>query len=444
MIDRSQLAQALGRLGPREREILDYSLHRRVPDEDLAQTFDASAEDVARQRTAAIERLSEEMGVQQAADLGHMLKALLEPATWDLLLPVAPPLAEDAKQHTGPDEADAEERPLPTEEDAVQHPAPGEADAEQRPAPGEADAEERSLPREEEAEQRSASVEEEAEERSAPGAEDAEQPPPRRGGRRLAIGIAAAVSLLVPPALVVAALSAHGGGEGEPPKAAASDPRTFTPHAKPVGDSGFSSQAKRANRYPTVHVRGRTALRDRPGGKVKLRIAGKTEFDSPRVLGVVEQRGDWLAVLVPELKNGEVGWIEADAVDRFDSVAVSMRVDLSKRELVVRRGDRAVRRMKIGVGRSTNPTPKGRYAVTDTLRVTDPGSPYDCCALALTGHQTNLPEGWPGGDRLAVHATRDTGGLGQAVSLGCMRADPRDARWMLKAIPLGTPVFVRA
>jgi hypothetical protein len=82
--------------------------------------------------------------------------------------------------------------------------------------------------------------------------------------------------------------------------------------------------------------------------------------------------------------------------------------------------------------------------VTDKLRVSDPGSPYGCCVVALTGHQVKLPEGWPGGDRLAVHATKDTSGLGQAVSLGCMRADPKDARWLLETLPLGTPVFIRA
>jgi lipoprotein-anchoring transpeptidase ErfK/SrfK len=64
--------------------------------------------------------------------------------------------------------------------------------------------------------------------------------------------------------------------------------------------------------------------------------------------------------------------------------------------------------------------------------------------LALTGHQTRLPAGWPGGDRLAVHATHDLGGLGHRVSLGCMRTDPRDTRWLLGRIPLGAPVFVHA
>jgi hypothetical protein len=75
--------------------------------------------------------------------------------------------------------------------------------------------------------------------------------------------------------------------------------------------------------------------------------------------------------------------------------------------------------------------------------VTDPGSVYGCCVLALSGHQTRLPEGWPGGDRLAIHATRDIGGIGHRVSLGCMRARSADGRWLILNVPLGTPVFIR-
>ena len=431
MIDRSQLAEALGRLDPRDREILDCSLHRRVPDRDLGETFGGSTEDVARLRAAAVGRLSEEMGVQRANDLGDMLKALLEPATWDLLASFAPSSAEGVGV------------PTHSEQDLDEHSAGGVEETDRSSTHLEQVAEERSRHGVEVSEQSSTPSEQDPGERLVRGAEDAEEAPAGGAGRRLAIGLAAAVALLGPPALVVAALNAHGNVEGDVSAGAASDARTFKPQPHATGGA-VSSGANGANRYPTVHVRGRTALRDRPGGKVKVRIADRTEFDSPRVLGVVEQRGDWLAVLVPELKNGEVGWIEADAVDRFETLAISMHVDLSERKLVVRRAGKAVRRMKIGVGRSTNPTPKGRYAVTDKLRVSDPGSPYDCCALALTGHQTNLPEGWPGGDRLAVHATRDTTGLGKAVSLGCMRADPGDARWMMSAIPLGAPVFVRA
>jgi hypothetical protein len=183
-------------------------------------------------------------------------------------------------------------------------------------------------------------------------------------------------------------------------------------------------------------------LYKKPGGKPKVRVAARTEWDSPRVLGVVKREGDWLAVLVPELNNGEVGWVRDTDVKRLDTVSWSLHADLSQRRLVVRRDGEDVRSLKVGVGRTDHPTPVGRFAVTDKLRVEDPGSPYGCCVLALTGHQTKLPVGWPGGDRLAVHATLDTSGLGQAVSLGCMRTDPKDARWMLETVPLGAPVFI--
>ena len=64
--------------------------------------------------------------------------------------------------------------------------------------------------------------------------------------------------------------------------------------------------------------------------------------------------------------------------------------------------------------------------------------------LALTGHQTNLPAGWPGGDRLAVHSTTDLASIGQPASLGCLRADATTARWLIETIPLGAPIYIRA
>jgi lipoprotein-anchoring transpeptidase ErfK/SrfK len=121
-----------------------------------------------------------------------------------------------------------------------------------------------------------------------------------------------------------------------------------------------------------------------------------------------------------------------------------MRVDLSRRRLSVERNGETVRRFRIAIGRKGNPTPKGRFSVTDKLRVTDPASPYGCCVLALTGHQTRLPASWPGGDRLAVHATKELSSLGNAASLGCVRVTSAQARWLIRTIPLGTPLFVRA
>jgi lipoprotein-anchoring transpeptidase ErfK/SrfK len=97
----------------------------------------------------------------------------------------------------------------------------------------------------------------------------------------------------------------------------------------------------------------------------------------------------------------------------------------------------------VAVGRVGHETPLGRFAVTDRLRTGRGDSPYGCCALALTGHQTRLPPGWPGGDRIAIHATPATASIGQAASLGCLRAPTAGVRLLMRRLPAGAPVFVR-
>ena len=87
MIRPEQLADALQRLEPRDRELLALSLHRRVPDEALARMYDYEPAEVSRRRAAAIERLADDLRVQRGEDLGSVLKALLEPDTWSGIEP---------------------------------------------------------------------------------------------------------------------------------------------------------------------------------------------------------------------------------------------------------------------------------------------------------------------------------------------------------------------
>jgi hypothetical protein len=402
MIERQQIADALGRLPARDREILDLSLRRRVPDDDLAALFGSDSAAVAQRRATAIEALAADVGAQRGADLGHMLKELLEGETWASV--ATPEPAESPSQ--------AAERP-------AEHPPLGAMDnppAEAAEAPA-------------------------GKGKGSPHPGDEQGRPGGRAGRRLLAVVAVAVAVVVPAGVVYAITS----GDGSDPQQtdAASATRSFSPQRQAPAEP-FPSDPQSAYQYPTAQVTRPTALYSSPGGKVRLHVGAKTEWGSPRILGVVERRGNWLAVLVPELKNGQRAWVRDDRVAAVSTVTWALKADLSQRRLVAEHNGKVVRRMRIGVGRPDHPTPVGRYAVTDKLKVSDPGSPYGCCVLALTGHQTRLPAGWPGGDRLAVHATQDLGGLGHRVSLGCMRTDPRDTRWLLGRIPLGTPVFVHA
>ena len=196
-------------------------------------------------------------------------------------------------------------------------------------------------------------------------------------------------------------------------------------------------------RWATARLSRRVALRSSPGGRAVGGIGPRTQFGGPRVVSVLRRRGAWLQVVVPELPNARPAWIGA-ASARVGATDVSLHVDRSDRTLTVRDGDRVLQRATIGVGAPGHPTPTGRFAVTDKLRMGGPGTTYGCCAIALSAHQPDLPTTWNGLDRIAVHGTQSPETIGAAASLGCIHASERDLRRLMRTVPVGAPVFIRA
>jgi hypothetical protein len=198
-----------------------------------------------------------------------------------------------------------------------------------------------------------------------------------------------------------------------------------------------------AGRHLTARIKRPTWLRVRPNGRALHRLAPRTEFGSRMVLNVLRIRGTWLQVASAQLPNGRRAWIPRSRA-ALRGTDYDIVVDRSERRAVLRRDGRPVLRFPVAVGRPGNETPLGRYAVTDKLHPNDATSPYGCCAVALTGHQTKLEPGWPGGDRLAIHGTPQPETVGRAISLGCMRAHEKPLQKLIRTVPLGAPVFVRA
>lgn len=237
--------------------------------------------------------------------------------------------------------------------------------------------------------------------------------------------------------------AACGGEENRASdRVAASQTPAFeaTPTATATRDAPAS---RRAAGHELARLKRPVLLRLTPRGRTLARIGTRTEFGSRTVLGVVARRPGWLQVVATQRPNGKRGWIPA-ASARISRTSYVIHVDRSARRLTLRHGDRLLRRIRVAVGRPGTPTPTGRFAVTDRLRPAQADSPYGCCAIALTGHQTKLVAGWPGGDRLAIHGTPQPETVGKAVSLGCMRAVERDIEWIMARVPLGTPVIIRA
>jgi lipoprotein-anchoring transpeptidase ErfK/SrfK len=195
--------------------------------------------------------------------------------------------------------------------------------------------------------------------------------------------------------------------------------------------------------FEVAHVSKPLVLRARPGGSAVARLSTRTEFGSPQTLGVVRMRDRWLRVVSTALPNDRLGWVRARSV-RITSTRESLTIDLSRHRLLLKKGDQVVRRMTVGIGRPGSPTPTGRFTVTDKLSGTKYGPYYGCCILALSAHQPNLPAGWTGGDRIAIHGTNAPSTIGVASSAGCLHARDSDLHVLMRRVPLGTPVFIHA
>jgi lipoprotein-anchoring transpeptidase ErfK/SrfK len=232
------------------------------------------------------------------------------------------------------------------------------------------------------------------------------------------------------------------------PRAEATEPVTTTFPRRAQADAIPRAPARPPLRPPAAlvaRVTGTVVVRSRPGGPAERVVGTRTEFGSPRTLGVVRRVGRWLGVTMPELANGRLGWVDARRPGVVTArTGVRLDVDLSARRLVLRRGGRVLRVVRVSIGRPGSPTPTGHFAVTDKLPGASYSPAYGCCILALSGRQPHLPAGWTGGDRLAIHGTSADEPIGSAVSAGCLHAGESDLGVLMRAVPLGAPVLIRA
>lgn len=246
-------------------------------------------------------------------------------------------------------------------------------------------------------------------------------------GRRIAL--AAAV-------LLAASLVGDVSGQARPLQ----NPRQAVLVRAPEPFAHASATPRRAPRGTLVALvrPGRVVdVRSAPDGPVVARLGARTEFGSPRTFAVT-RAGSALKVITTELPNGRRGWVDGKGALRLSRTTVALDVDLSARVLRVRAGTRLLRAMRVGIGAPGTATPSGRFAITDKLAGSRFSSVYGCCILALSGHQTNLPRGWTGGDRVAIHGGSTAG----AVSTGCLHAAEADLRWLIRVVPLGAQITI--
>jgi len=232
------------------------------------------------------------------------------------------------------------------------------------------------------------------------------------------------VTTSIAAAAIAAALSATAG---------AAPRQRVTPHAvaEIVPAEKLMTRIERPTGVPVF---------DGPGGRRLGLLPMRTEWGSRRVMPVLSNEGPWLRVIA-DVGNGGPAWVLASGRDlSLHQRRYSLIAHRSRGTVTVLDHGRVERTVAAAFGGSDSPTPLGHFAVTDRLSGAGFGGAYGCCIIALSGHQTRLPLGWTGGNRLAIHAPS---GPWPRPSAGCLVASDADMRYLMRRAPVGTPVTIK-
>jgi lipoprotein-anchoring transpeptidase ErfK/SrfK len=187
-------------------------------------------------------------------------------------------------------------------------------------------------------------------------------------------------------------------------------------------------------------------------GRVVARLPTQARWaGGPHQLLVLATRRDrddrlWLKVRLDSRPNDAAGWIAADRTV-VKRTPWHVELDLSDRQVTVRRAGRIVRRFPAVIGAPATPTPRGLFAIAEEVRQPTPRGFLGPWALHLTAHSEVLDDYGGGPGRVAIHGR---GGaslfdpLGSARSHGCVRIDNRHIRFLARVLEPGAPVRVTA
>ncbi len=227
--------------------------------------------------------------------------------------------------------------------------------------------------------------------------------------------------------------------------ATAAPPASARPYLdRPSATSGRREQPPRTHLIASVRSGKSVAVYARPSGRLLARLSERTPFGSKRTFSVVRKRGRWMQVTDPSPGHNRLGWISVPPGRlRYTHTLLEIEIDLSRHTLMLRRNTHVLRRIPVDIGSAQSPTPTGRFAVTDKLDGSAYSPLYGCCILALSARQPHLPAWWRGGDRIAIHGT-NSGQRSGAPTAGCVRAASSDLSYLMRKVPLGTPVVIHA
>ena len=163
------------------------------------------------------------------------------------------------------------------------------------------------------------------------------------------------------------------------------------------------------------------------------------------VLPVLGSTSTRLLVRVAQRPNGQKAWISSkDAT--LSRTPYEIVIHLRLTHLTLFRRGKQVLSAPIGVGTTTNPTPKGAFFVAFFAAAPDSG--YGPFVMVTSAHSKTITDWERSGDgMIGIHGPLDAGAdakigtTGTRISHGCIRLHVADLR-RLRPVPAGSPVYI--
>lgn len=149
---------------------------------------------------------------------------------------------------------------------------------------------------------------------------------------------------------------------------------------------------------------------------------------------------DWVELRIPGRPNGRTGWVPRDALGDFNTIHTSLLVERARHRVTVRNFGKVVATFPIGVGKSSTPTPAGRFWIREKFVVKNAPA-YGPRALGTSAYAPHLTD-WPNGGVVGFHGTDEPGLVPGNPSHGCIRLHNADILKMYHLVPLGTPLRI--
>ena len=252
-----------------------------------------------------------------------------------------------------------------------------------------------------------------------------------RGGVILTL---AALALAAPRASTAAEAPVTGASAVAPEAAKAKAKVIVTKLSDELKTSRWAYPARRSGIRAAPSTTARTVAH--------LRLITEDGLPDTYLLLSRRQQGtqDWVQVRIPGRPNGRTGWVPRDALGDFNTIHTSLLVERARHRVTVRNFGKVVATFPIGVGKSSTPTPAGRFWIREKFVVKNAPA-YGPRALGTSAYAPHLTD-WPNGGVVGFHGTDEPGLVPGNPSHGCIRLHNADILKMYHLVPLGTPVRV--